>query len=81
MYVLFNPRHEAGQRTGKKDKQFPSSLPWMAPELLDKGEVTHKADVYSFVMILWEMLTRQSPYQDCGVFQVKLGMVQEIFNP
>lgn len=42
----------------------------MAPEMIDKGEITCKADIYSFAIILWEMLTRQLPYENASVFQV-----------
>ena len=45
---------------------------WMAPELLDGGSCTTKADVYSFSIILWEMLTREQPYKGSSVFQVRV---------
>ena len=42
----------------------------MSPELIDKGETTCKADVYSYAVVLWEMLTRQIPFENYSVFQV-----------
>jgi len=34
----------------------------MAPEVLRGGEVTAKADVYSFAMCLWEIITGDELY-------------------
>eukprot|EP01100_Stratorugosa_tubuloviscum_P006059 TRINITY_DN2636_c2_g1_i1.p1 TRINITY_DN2636_c2_g1~~TRINITY_DN2636_c2_g1_i1.p1 ORF type:complete len:553 (-),score=254.25 TRINITY_DN2636_c2_g1_i1:76-1734(-) len=35
---------------------------WMAPEVLTGKPFNEKADVYSFGIILWELLTRQEPF-------------------
>ncbi|XP_071951805.1 uncharacterized protein [Antedon mediterranea] len=49
---------------------------WMAPELLDPnlGALSIKADVYSFGVILWEMLTRETPYKGVSTFQILEGI-------
>eukprot|EP01017_Pseudomicrothorax_dubius_P033692 TRINITY_DN4534_c0_g1_i1.p1 TRINITY_DN4534_c0_g1~~TRINITY_DN4534_c0_g1_i1.p1 ORF type:complete len:233 (-),score=8.69 TRINITY_DN4534_c0_g1_i1:85-783(-) len=36
---------------------------WMAPELLSGLPYSKKADVYSFGIILWEIMKRELPYQ------------------
>ncbi|XP_070052341.1 uncharacterized protein [Nicotiana tomentosiformis] len=40
------------------------TLPWMAPELLNGGsnKVSEKVDVFSFGIVLWEILTGEEPY-------------------
>ncbi|EKX34204.1 hypothetical protein GUITHDRAFT_80740, partial [Guillardia theta CCMP2712] len=35
---------------------------YLPPEVLREERVTHKLDVYSFAIILWEMLSRELPY-------------------
>eukprot|EP00002_Diphylleia_rotans_P020379 TRINITY_DN3959_c0_g1_i12.p1 TRINITY_DN3959_c0_g1~~TRINITY_DN3959_c0_g1_i12.p1 ORF type:complete len:2096 (+),score=283.10 TRINITY_DN3959_c0_g1_i12:43-6330(+) len=40
------------------------SLLWMAPEVLDGKPYELCADVYSFGIILWEIMTREEPYHE-----------------
>lgn len=47
---------------------------WMAPEVLRGEEYSQAADVYSFGMILWEMVSRQVPFQGLTAVQV-IGIV------
>ncbi|XP_045129407.1 probable serine/threonine-protein kinase DDB_G0268876 isoform X2 [Portunus trituberculatus] len=43
---------------------------WMAPELLTKGDVSTKCDVYSYAIILWEMLSTSHPFKGLDIFQI-----------
>jgi len=43
---------------------------WMAPEVLRGSEHTEKADVYSFGVLLWEMLSGQLPFGGLSVPQI-----------
>lgn len=43
---------------------------WVAPEVLAEEGYTEKADVYSFAIILWELLTRKIPYAGKNTMQV-----------
>ena len=36
---------------------------WMAPEIMRGEPYKEEADVYSFGMILWELLTGKIPYE------------------
>lgn len=46
-------------------KQFLGSFFWLAPEVLT-GDSAYslKSDVYSYAMIVWELLTRQTPFSE-----------------
>ena len=39
-------------------------IPWTAPEILRGEEHDEKVDVFSFSIMLWELLTRKVPYSD-----------------
>ena len=69
IYLIY--RHEAEVACQNKVKEDLKGTPaWMAPELLNAKQITTKADVYSFGIVLWEMLTRKHPYQGYSTFQV-----------
>ena len=70
-HCLWCYRHEAEVASQSKVKEGVKGTPaWMAPELFDAKQITTKADVYSFGIVLWEMLTRRQPYLGCSTFQV-----------
>jgi len=50
-----------------EDKRFASrwgTVNWMPPEVFDGGVYDCKSDIFSFGMVLWEMLTGQIPFGD-----------------
>ncbi|XP_066287041.1 uncharacterized protein [Branchiostoma lanceolatum] len=62
-------RHDADVKASQSG-HLRGTPAWMAPELINQGNITTKVDVYSFGMILWEMLTRKHPYLGLSMFQV-----------
>ncbi|PRQ37508.1 putative protein kinase TKL-Pl-6 family [Rosa chinensis] len=59
------------------------TLPWMAPELLSGKShmVTEKIDVYSFGIVMWELLTGDEPYTDMHCASIIGGIVNNTLRP
>ena len=38
---------------------------WMAPEIYTKQERSPKSDIFSFGIVVWEMITAEIPYKEC----------------
>ncbi|GAB4853590.1 hypothetical protein Ancab_017781 [Ancistrocladus abbreviatus] len=59
------------------------TLPWMAPELLSgkNNMVTEKIDVYSFGIVMWELLTGDEPYADMHCASIIGGIVNNTLRP
>eukprot|EP01104_Vermistella_antarctica_P012308 TRINITY_DN3540_c0_g1_i2.p1 TRINITY_DN3540_c0_g1~~TRINITY_DN3540_c0_g1_i2.p1 ORF type:complete len:764 (+),score=118.30 TRINITY_DN3540_c0_g1_i2:1890-4181(+) len=45
---------------------------WTAPEVLTKNTYDEKADVFSFGIVMWEVLTREVPYEEANGFEILL---------
>ncbi|XP_055833174.1 serine/threonine-protein kinase STY46-like isoform X2 [Solanum dulcamara] len=49
---------------------------WMAPEIINHQPYDQKADVFSFAIVLWELLTAKVPYDTMTPLQAALGVRQ-----
>ena len=47
---------------------------WMAPELIRAEKCSSKVDVWSFGVVIWELMTRQEPYKNLNSNQVIFGV-------
>lgn len=54
---------------------------WMAPEVLISSKYTQKADVYSFSIILYEVITREYPYRGIRPNQICEKVIKENLRP
>uniref|UniRef100_A0A2P2LRC6 Uncharacterized protein MANES_17G046400 n=1 Tax=Rhizophora mucronata TaxID=61149 RepID=A0A2P2LRC6_RHIMU len=59
----------------------PGTYRWMAPEMIKKKSYGRKVDVYSFGLILWEMLTGTIPYEDMNPIQAAFAVVNKNLRP
>ncbi|CAM6036745.1 unnamed protein product, partial [Sphagnum compactum] len=59
------------------------TLPWMAPELLNGNSnmVTEKVDVFSFGIVMWELLTGEEPYANMHYGAIIGGIVNNTLRP
>lgn len=59
------------------------TLPWMAPELLNGSSslVSEKVDVFSFGIVMWELLTEEEPYADLHYGAIIGGIVSNTLRP
>ncbi|KAL3377834.1 hypothetical protein AABB24_003969 [Solanum stoloniferum] len=54
---------------------------WMAPEVIEHKPYDHKADVFSFGIVMWELLTGEIPYAYLTPLQAAIGVVQQGLRP
>lgn len=54
---------------------------WMAPEMISHQHYSKKVDVYSFGVILWELVTGEVPFHDMIPAQVAFAVVHKNARP
>ncbi|RCN43712.1 kinase domain protein [Ancylostoma caninum] len=53
---------------------FCGTVSWMAPEVIKKQPCCEKVDVYSYGVVLWELLTREQPYKNINQMAIIYGV-------
>ncbi|XP_071697740.1 serine/threonine-protein kinase STY13-like [Rutidosis leptorrhynchoides] len=54
---------------------------WMAPEMIQHRPYTQKVDVYSFGIVLWELMTGMLPFQNMTAVQAAFNVVNKGVRP
>ncbi|KAK1323297.1 Serine/threonine-protein kinase HT1 [Acorus calamus] len=54
---------------------------WMAPEMIQHRPYNHKVDVYSFGIVLWELITGMLPFQNMTAVQAAFAVVNKGVRP
>ncbi|KAI5069709.1 hypothetical protein GOP47_0016010 [Adiantum capillus-veneris] len=54
---------------------------WMAPEMIQHRAYNHKVDVYSFGIVLWELVTGNVPFQNMTAVQAAFAVVNRGRRP
>ena len=56
----------------------PGTYRWMAPEMIKRKSYGRKVDVYSFGLVLWEMVAGAIPYEDMNPIQAAFAVVNKV---
>ncbi|KAI3439563.1 Protein kinase domain-containing protein [Psidium guajava] len=62
-------------------KGFTGTYRWMAPEMIKEKHHTKKVDVYSFGIVMWELLTALTPFEDMTPEQAAFAVSQKNARP
>ncbi|KAF6157375.1 hypothetical protein GIB67_004313, partial [Kingdonia uniflora] len=62
-------------------KGFTGTYRWMAPEMIKEKHHTRKVDVYSYGIVLWELLTALTPFHDMSAEQAAFAVVEKNARP
>jgi len=62
---------ESGKMTGQM-----GTCHWMAPEVINNQPYTLAADIYSFAIVMWEIVVRETPYRDINPVTIPMRVVK-----
>lgn len=78
-------KYDGGSEINKNEVSSFNPL-WSAPELLNDSKISKKCDVFSFAIILWELLMFKRPYDlsehdQAGPFRIALQIMEDDLRP
>lgn len=59
-------------------EEYAGTYRWMAPEMIKHKSYGRKVDVYSFGLLLWEMVTGALPYEHMTPVQAAFAVVSKV---
>ncbi|KGN64685.1 serine/threonine/tyrosine-protein kinase HT1 [Cucumis sativus] len=59
----------------------PGTFRWMAPEMIKRKPYGRKVDIYSFGLLLWELVAGKIPYEDMTPIQAAFAVVDKNIRP
>ena len=73
MNTMSGTRGDSAQMTG-----MAGTFHWMAPEVMsNETNYTQKADVYSYGIVMWEIMAREPPFKSLRPHEIISGVVSE----
>jgi Protein tyrosine and serine/threonine kinase len=80
--VKVNDFGVATETNGSEDKTAETgTYRWMAPEVIRHEAYTQTADVYSFAVVLWQLLTHEDPFADISQIAAAGAVATEECRP
>ena len=59
-----------------KKKICKQTFPWMSPEIIQSKPANNSADVWSYGVVLWELITGEVPFKGIDEFQIAFLVVE-----
>ncbi|PRP86868.1 hypothetical protein PROFUN_03616 [Planoprotostelium fungivorum] len=72
---------EGGENEGQKTQTGLGPVKWMSPEALTEKEYSHKSDVWSYGIVIWEIIEESDPYPDLSIMEAAIGIATQNLHP
>ncbi|XP_033150517.1 mitogen-activated protein kinase kinase kinase 7-like [Drosophila busckii] len=64
-----------------KNTEHIGSIPYRAPEIYNTNKYDEKCDVYSFGIVLWEVMSQRKPFENCEIANIMFQVLLEKKRP
>ncbi|PRP89101.1 hypothetical protein PROFUN_01821 [Planoprotostelium fungivorum] len=72
---------EGGENEGQKTQTTLGPVKWMSPEALTEKIYSYKSDVWSFGIVIWEIIEESDPYPDMSIMEAAIGIATQGLHP